>query len=58
MNLPNQVVLVFSTSHLLVSHSLPCCFAISVFGESLRARFDSRIDLEANLCAHILLSSS
>ena len=43
----------------------PSCFAffalfhnISVFGESLCARFDSRIDFEVNFCAYIQLSSS
>jgi hypothetical protein len=43
----------------------PPCFAffalfhnISVFGESLRVRFDNTIDLEVNLCARIQLSSS
>ena len=57
MNLPNQAVFIFSTSRLLVLHSLPH-IQHPVVGESLCARSDSKIDLGTSLCVHIQLSSS
>lgn len=51
MNLPDQAIFVFTTSHFLVlqRHSV---------GESLRTRSNDRINLEANLCAYMQLPSS